>query len=62
LPEAGALDEERNSVLYLIAARLYARRGRRCGQELASRGGERKTPASSAAEAREGRRSVPVMT
>jgi len=35
LPEAGALDEERNSVPFLIAVRLYAPKGRRCGQEQA---------------------------
>jgi hypothetical protein len=59
LPEAGAFEEERNSVHFLIAVRLYARQGRRCGQEQARMDGERKTLARSAVAAREGRSILP---
>jgi hypothetical protein len=48
LPEAGALDEERNSVRFLIAVRLYGRRRRGVGgKEWLSLDGKRRTWAGS---------------
>jgi hypothetical protein len=40
LLEAGALDEGRKLVYFLIAARLYAQKGRRCGQDTGPHGWE----------------------